>query len=212
MSSLENIDMLSSQQQLFQQLFQQRRRFPIKMVALEYHDIYGPCIITTLSAIQQVNFGLKYERAKKRYKIPLLENSPGEKEENFLRIQKAYQHTVEMYPVFLGGVWSSSLLLHQGPSVALGLLYIVARSKYFRGYTEAAPKRIPGYKLCTFSLLGMTVCSFVGVGGVVLSKVLGDRCFPICFVYKIPTNIVKAFGKEMRRDLFEKTQKMENFL
>ena len=141
------------------------------MVAIEYHEIYGPCIITTLSAVQQVNFGLKYERAKKRYKVPLLENNSGD--ENFQRVQKAYQHTVDMYPVFLGGLWSSSLLLHQGPATALGLLYIVARSKYFRGYTEAAPKRIPGYKLCMFSLLGMTVCSFVGVSGVVLSKVLG---------------------------------------
>ena len=37
-------------------------------------------------------------------------------------------------------------------------------------------------------------------------------CFSMFFVYKILTDLGKGFGKEIRRDLFEKTQKMENVL
>ena len=140
------------------------------MVAIEFNDIFGPCIITSLSAIQQCNFAHKVGRARKKFKIPVPETTG---EEGFVRVFRAHQNSVEFYPVFLATLWSSSMLFHQGPPVALSLLYIAGRSMYFRGYSEAAEKRLPGFKLCTFSLVGMAACSLIGVGNHLIVQLTG---------------------------------------
>lgn len=144
------------------------------MVAITYEDLIGPSIITTLSVIQQCKFADKVARARRKYKIPAPRTDG---DEAFVRVFRAHQNSSEFYPVFLASIWSSSVLLHQGPSSALGLIYIAGRSMYFHGYCQMAEKRKPGYKVCMVSLFGMTACSLMGVFNLLIGQLTGKSLF-----------------------------------
>lgn len=165
------------------------------MVAIEFGDVYGPCLITSLSAIQQVNFHFKLERARRKLKItsalpntfatPTVTAGAGAgavsttsvEEAAFERLCKAYHNSVEFYPMFLGCMWSSSLAFHQGASVTLGLVYVTARSKYFRAVNDSEQRKSAKFSL--FSLFGMSVCVLIGVGTTLLKKLLGRNTLTI---------------------------------
>jgi len=130
------------------------------MTVIEVQDLVGPCAITLLSSIQMGAFARKVGSARSKYKIepPAIGGN-----EDFQRIYRAHQNSVEFYPLFLGSVWTSSIMLHQVPASIFGLVYMYGRSKFFNGYVESAEKRIPGFKICIMGLQGLLICSVVGL-------------------------------------------------
>lgn len=70
----------------------------------------------------------------------------------------------EYFPIFLSLLWVAGIFFHQGVAAACGVLYLHARFRYFRGYTQAAQGRLgPLYASARllWLLLGLAVAGLL---------------------------------------------------
>lgn len=79
-------------------------------------------------------------RAKFGVKLPAITGQP-----DFDRIYRVQLNTLEWMPIFLPLLWLSAIYFSDAASAAVGLLWIVGRILYFRGYSQAVEKRLPGF-------------------------------------------------------------------
>jgi len=134
------------------------------MVAIEFEDVFGPCVVTALSAYQMGVFQRKVGKARKKFKVTPPTTLGESVDEGFIRVFRAHQNCVETYTVFLGSLWSCSLLWHQVPASLVGIVYMFGRAKYFRDYSIAADRRMSGFKLSIGSIAVLGIGSMVGCG------------------------------------------------
>jgi uncharacterized membrane protein YecN with MAPEG domain len=94
-------------------------------------------------------------RAKFGVKLPAITGQP-----DFDRIYRVQLNTLEWMPIFLPLLWLSAIYFSDAASAAVGLLWIVGRILYFRGYSQAVEKRLPGF------LIQATACILLFIGAV----------------------------------------------
>lgn len=94
-------------------------------------------------------------RAKFGVKLPAITGQP-----DFDRIYRVQLNTLEWMPIFLPLLWLSAIYFSDVASAAVGLLWIVGRILYFRGYSQAVEKRLPGF------LIQATACILLFIGAV----------------------------------------------
>ncbi|XP_019586272.1 microsomal glutathione S-transferase 2 [Rhinolophus sinicus] len=125
--------------------------------------------VSVLSACQQSYFALQVARARLKYKItpPAVFGSP-----EFERIFRAQQNCVEYYPIFMITLWMAGWYFNQVFAACLGLVYIYARHQFFSGYSEAAKKRIAGFRLSLGSLALLTILGALGIANSFLDEYL----------------------------------------
>lgn len=125
--------------------------------------------VSVLSACQQSYFALQVARARLKYKItpPAVFGSP-----EFERIFRAQQNCVEYYPIFMITLWMAGWYFNQVFATCLGLVYIYARHQFFCGYSEAAKKRITGFRLSLGSLALLTILGALGIANSFLDEYL----------------------------------------
>ena len=92
---------------------------------------FGIELITLLAVIQLAVFGILVSRARVRYKLALPAMAGQPQAERYIR---AHLNSVEWLGIFLASLWIAAL--HWNPLViaGLGLIYLVGRILYFRGY------------------------------------------------------------------------------
>src|SRR5271156_4535452 len=98
-------------------------------------------IVILLALIEYLVLGVMVGRARQTYGVeaPATTGNP-----DFERIFRVHVNTLEALIVFLPAVWILSLSVNYHIGVALGLLFVIARIIYARGYLTAAAKRGPG--------------------------------------------------------------------
>ncbi|KAK1800896.1 hypothetical protein P4O66_005548 [Electrophorus voltai] len=114
-------------------------------------DLVMECIfllvlVTLLSVLQNAFFAQKVEKECKAH------NSKTAAVE---RLVCANRNCMDMYPTFLAVMWCAGFCLSQAPAAFAGLLYLVARHKYFIGYMGQTSQSTPGF------LFGKRVLSFL---------------------------------------------------
>ncbi|KAH7533250.1 hypothetical protein FEM48_Zijuj04G0110700 [Ziziphus jujuba var. spinosa] len=112
-----------------------------------------------------LNFWMAFQvgKARKRYKVfyPTLYASESENKDAkiFNCVQRGHQNSLEMMPMFfvlmvLGG------LRHPCATSALGILYVVSRFFYFKGYSTGDPqKRLTLGKYGFLAIFGLMGCA-----------------------------------------------------
>jgi uncharacterized membrane protein YecN with MAPEG domain len=87
------------------------------------------------------------------------------------RTIRAHTNTLEWLPIFIPSLWLFAFYWSDISAAALGLLWIVGRIVYFKGYVAAAAKRSPGFliqviasAILLFGALGRAVLLAVGQG------------------------------------------------
>ncbi|KAM7279365.1 hypothetical protein ACFE04_006499 [Oxalis oulophora] len=131
------------------------------MVAKEYGYV-----VLVLVLYCFLNFWMAYQVggvARKKLKIPYPTLYALESEHKdaklFNCIQRGHQNSMEMMPVFfllmtIGGI------KHPCVATALGLVYVVARFFYFKGYATGIPKnRLTIGKFNFGAILGLLICN-----------------------------------------------------
>ena len=110
-------------------------------------------MVTILALIECLVFAFLVGRARVKNKIeaPATTGNP-----EFERYFRVHQNTLEALVVFIPALWIFSLAVHYHLGVALGLLFIIGRIIYARGYVNEPGKRAPG-ALMTFSVNGILV-------------------------------------------------------
>ena len=103
-----------------------------------YHQL---AIVTLLALLEYSIFGVMVGRARQTYGVEAPATTGNPDFERYFRVQA---NTLESLIIFIPAVWIFSATVNYHFGVALGLLFIIARIIYARGYMSAAAKRAPG--------------------------------------------------------------------
>ena|SRR5208337_2211602 len=101
--------------------------------------------IVTLLAILfyfYTSFAVGQARTKFGLRAPATAGHP-----DFERLFRVQMNTLEWMPIFLPSLWLFAIYVNDLAAGVIGLLWILARILYFRGYAQAAEKRGMGFGL-----------------------------------------------------------------
>jgi glutathione S-transferase len=89
-------------------------------------------------------FGLAVARARARYHVPAPATTGNEVFERYYRVQ---MNTLEQLTIFVPGLFLFGWYINADVAGALGVLFIIGRAVYFRGYVHAPAQRHTGFLL-----------------------------------------------------------------
>ena len=122
-------------------------------------------LVIVLALLEFLLFGYAVGRARTRYKVPAPAMSGHEVFDRYFRAQ---MNTLEQLVVFLPSLWLFAHYLNAWAAVVLGLLFIVGRALYFRGYVQAAESRHAGFVLSAIPNVTLLIGALIGVTRAVL--------------------------------------------
>ena len=102
-------------------------------------------------------------RAKYDVKLPATTGHP-----DFERINRAHMNMLEWMPIFLPLLWLSAIYFDDLASALVGALWLAGRMLYFRGYSLAVAKRLPGFLIQAVACILLFIGAVVGLVGVFL--------------------------------------------
>jgi glutathione S-transferase len=97
-------------------------------------------------------------RVKFGVKAPAISGQPDF--ERFFRVQ---MNTLEWMPIFLPSLWMFAIYVSDAAAAAIGLVWIIGRVLYFRGYATAAEKRGMGFGIQALAAFVLLIGAFVGI-------------------------------------------------
>jgi len=122
-------------------------------------------LVIGLALLEFLLFGYAVGRARTRYKVPAPAMSG---HEVFDRCFRAQMNTLEQLVVFLPSLWLFAHYINAWAAVGLGLLFIVGRALYFRGYVQAAESRHAGFVLSAIPNVTLLIGALIGVSRAIL--------------------------------------------
>ena len=122
-------------------------------------------LVIVLALLEFFFFGYAVGRARTLYQVPAPAMSGHEVFDRYFRVQ---MNTLEQLVVFLPSIWLFAHYINAWAAVALGLLFIVGRALYFRGYVQAAESRHAGFVLSAIPNVTLLSGALIGVSRAIL--------------------------------------------
>ncbi len=97
-------------------------------------------------------------RAKYGVKAPATTGHP-----DFERVFRIQANTLEWMPIFLPSLWLFAIYVNDIAAAGIGLVWILGRILYFRGYAAAAEKRSKGFAIQALAGTTLLVGAFIGI-------------------------------------------------
>jgi uncharacterized MAPEG superfamily protein len=116
-------------------------------------------LISVLAILQFFFFTTLVSRARKRYGVAAPAVSGHEVFERYFRVQ---MNTLELLVMFLPALWLASFYVAPPWTGLLGVLYLIGRLLYWRGYIADPHKRGPGYGLSVLPILVLLLMAGIG--------------------------------------------------
>ena len=118
-------------------------------------------VVIVLALVQYVAFGMLVAWARGKYgvKAPAVTGH-----ETFDRYFRVHQNTLELLVAFVPAIWLFGMYVDPTWAALLGLVFIVARMLYLRGYVTDPAKREVGFTLSILSVLVLLVGALWGAG------------------------------------------------
>lgn len=117
--------------------------------------------VVMLALLQYSWFGIEVGRARGRFEVP----APATRgHETFERFFRAHQNTTEQLVVFLPAMFACAYLVNETLAAAMGLLFVIGRLMYFRGYTNPEKSRSLGFGLGLIANTVMILATLYQVG------------------------------------------------
>lgn len=117
--------------------------------------------VVMLALLQYTWFGIEVGRARGRFEVPAPATTG---HENFERFFRAHQNTTEQLVVFLPAMFACAYLVNETLAAAMGLLFVIGRLMYFRGYTSPEKSRSLGFGLGLIANTVMILATLYQVG------------------------------------------------
>jgi glutathione S-transferase len=116
-------------------------------------------IVVLLALLECYAFGILVGRARGRYNVPApaIAGHP-----IFERYMRVHQNTLEQLVVFVPAIWIFGHYLSPRLAAGLGLVFLIGRLVYFRGYVEEPEKRAPGALLSALAILVLVLGALFG--------------------------------------------------
>jgi glutathione S-transferase len=110
-------------------------------------------IVALLSLLLYLMMSVNVARARAKWNVaaPAMTGHP-----DFERAVRVQMNTLEWLPVYLVSLWLFAVYVEPRLAAAIGVVWILGRALYMRGYMQAAAKRGPGFLVqagATFALL-----------------------------------------------------------
>ena len=117
--------------------------------------------VTLAALLQFVLFGALVMKARVRLGVtaPATQGPP-----EFDRLMRIHLNTMERLVVFLPMLWMAAAVVRSDVACAFGLLFIVSRFVYWRGYVRDPASRMRGNMLTMLSIAGLLVSVRWGLG------------------------------------------------
>jgi uncharacterized MAPEG superfamily protein len=115
--------------------------------------------VTLLAVLEYALIGLLVARARGRYGIKAPATSGNEIFERYFRVQ---QNTLEQLLIFLPSLWVFGSYVSAPIAALLGLVFIVGRGLYLRGYVADPAQRSLGFLLSFAPSILMLLGGLIG--------------------------------------------------
>jgi uncharacterized membrane protein YecN with MAPEG domain len=116
-------------------------------------------LISVLALLQFFLFGSLVGRARARYGIVAPAVTGHDMFDRYFRVQ---MNTLELLVMFLPALWLAAMYVAPIWTVALGVIYLIGRMLYLRGYVADPHKRGPGFALSMLPILLLLLIALVG--------------------------------------------------
>jgi glutathione S-transferase len=80
----------------------------------------------------------------------------------FERLFRIQMNTLEWMPIFLPSLWLAAIFANEALASGLGLIWIIGRVLYIRGYAEAANKRGLGFGVQAIAAIALWALALAG--------------------------------------------------
>ena len=117
-------------------------------------------LVTLAALLQFFAFGLLVGRARMRHQIQAPAQSGHPIFERYFRVQ---MNTLETLVVFLPSLWIAAQYWRQEWVALIGVVYLVGRQLYLRGYVSDPKRRSLGYGLSALPILVLIIASLIGI-------------------------------------------------
>jgi glutathione S-transferase len=117
-------------------------------------------IVTLLAILFYFYTSLAVGQARVKYGVhaPAISGHP-----EFERLFRIQMNTMEWMPIFLPSLWLFALYVNDLAAASIGLLWVLARILYFRGYAAAAEKRHTGFGIQALAAALLYIGAFAGI-------------------------------------------------
>jgi glutathione S-transferase len=117
-------------------------------------------IVTVLAVLLYFFVATRVPVARRKFgvQLPSITGPP-----DFDRVFRAHMNMLEWMPIFLPLLWLCAIYLSDAGAAVLGLVWIVGRTLYFRGYAEAVEKRVPGFFIQALACILLLVGAVAGI-------------------------------------------------
>ncbi len=116
-------------------------------------------IVTALVLLEYFWIVWQTGQARGKYGVPAPSMSGHPIFERWLRVQL---NTVEQLVIFLPALWMFAYYVHAPAGAALGLVFMVGRYLFARGYVEDPAKRGPGFIVTLASSMTLLIGGLIG--------------------------------------------------
>jgi glutathione S-transferase len=116
-------------------------------------------IVTALALLQFVWFGMKVSKARERYGVKAPAIAGNDVFERHFRVQ---QNTLELLVIVVPGLYLFSNYFSPLLAAALGVIYLIGREVYARGYVKDPAKRSAGFGLSALPTLILIFGGLIG--------------------------------------------------
>lgn len=117
--------------------------------------------VLLLALLQFFLFGIQVGNARRRFGVPAPATSG---HPDFDRVFRVQMNTLEQLALFVPSLLLFAHLVDERWAAGLGIVYLVGRQMYSRGYTQAAAKRSLGFAVSSLPVMILLVGSLVAAG------------------------------------------------
>jgi len=116
-------------------------------------------VVMMLALVEFIIFGWAVGRARGRYNVPAPATTGHEVFERYYRVQ---MNTLEQLIIFLPAMQLFGRYVNAYVAAALGVLFIIGRAVYFRGYVHAPERRHLGFGLSAIPNMVLLIGALAG--------------------------------------------------
>ncbi len=128
---------------------------------IDIKQLQGTGIVTILTLILFYILSVNVVVARAKYKVPAPQITG---DENFERVFRVQQNTLEQLIVFIPSLWIFSIFVNAIAANILGGIWIVGRILYAWGYYAEAGKRGLGFAINSLTAIILLIGSLIGIG------------------------------------------------
>jgi len=117
-------------------------------------------LVVLLALLEYMIITMLTGRARGMYKIQAPATTGNEIFERYYRVQ---MNTIEQLVIFLPSIYMFGAYVHEKAAALIGLVFIIGRIFYLRGYVKEPAKRALGFGLTMLSNVVLLLGSIIGL-------------------------------------------------